>query len=49
MKKSLLIIAPFLITSLLWGISLDDSISQAKKNNKQLLMAMEDVYKAEQT
>ena len=49
MKKILLIIAPLLLFSLLWGIGLEESINQAKKNNKELLMAMEDVYKAEQT
>lgn len=48
MKKSL-IIAPFMLFAMLWGISLDESISQAKSNNKELLMAQEDVYKAEQT
>ncbi len=48
MKKSL-IIAPFMLFAMLWGISLDESINQAKRNNKELLMAQEDVYKAEQT
>ncbi len=33
----------------LYGISLEESIAKARQNNKNLLMAMEDVKKAEQT
>jgi|GEM_PF-5659731 len=50
MKISLLTLSFALLMS--WGlhaISLDESIAMAKMNNKSLLMAMEDVKKAEQT
>lgn len=49
MRKILLILCPLLLFSALWGISLEESILQAKQNNKSLLMAAEDVKKAEQT
>lgn len=50
MKKILMMMTcSILLLSALSGISLDESIAQAKQNNKSLLMALEDVKKAEQT
>jgi len=50
MKKTLLSIILLVFVAFgLFGISLDESIAKARQNNKSLLMAMEDVKKAEQT
>jgi outer membrane protein TolC len=49
MKKIMIILCLQLLLSAIFGIALDESISLAKKNNKSLLMAAEDVKKAEQT
>ena len=49
MKRISIIIALCLIVSVFWSISLDESISLAKQNNKDLLSSKEDLQKAEQT
>ena len=49
MKRISIIIAFCLIVSMFWSISLDESISLAKQNNKDLLSSKEDLQKAEQT
>ena len=49
MKRISIIIALCLIVSMFWSISLDESISLAKQNNKDLLSSKEDLQKAEQT
>ncbi len=50
MKKILIIsLLLALVSGGLLAISLEDSVAKAKQNNKNLLMALEDVKKAEQT
>jgi outer membrane protein TolC len=49
MKKWLTLISLGMFAVSLMAISLEESITHAKQNNKELLMAMEDVYKADQT
>jgi hypothetical protein len=50
MKKTLLMSFLLMFMAIvLSGISLEESIAKARQNNKNLLMAMEDVKKAEQT
>jgi len=50
MKKALLMSLLLMFMAFgLFGISLEESIAKARQNNKSLLMAMEDVKKAEQT
>jgi len=50
MKKALFTLSFVILMSMgLSAISLDESITMAKANNKSLLMAIEDVKKAEQT
>ena len=49
MKRIIIILSLCLIVSMFWSISLDESISLAKQNNKDLLIAKEDLGKADQT
>ncbi|PKN72071.1 MAG: hypothetical protein CVU50_08795 [Candidatus Cloacimonetes bacterium HGW-Cloacimonetes-3] len=49
MKKWFILISVSMFAMSLLAITLEESIGYAKQNNKELLMAKEDIYKAEQT
>ncbi len=47
MKKSMILISLILLLTGIFSITLEDSIDMAKKNNKHLLMAAEEISKAD--